>query len=376
MATKDNDTDPSTPRARRTLSMHPAAPGDPPSAERQGMAAEGAPAAEQAGAPDAAAATHGQPEATSGPEEGESALVGSARQSSVASAAEKKQSSAMPDERPNETDPGVGPPAPVRKLPPQSIGVVVPSPGSPARTFPPPIASKKDSIELLLAGLADTRPDRTRTAPQTDGEAAVVYHAEHAVRVGSSPSVQPPRVLVERPPTPRAIPLAAHAQRTRARLMSAAESTTAVTEKSRVDAPLVRRTMIALVAGLFVVIVIFGTLRSVTFHRDAEDTVSIAPPAAVPVSPMPLMPPVPPAVSAVAPPTRAAPEPAQSDPRPSAAPQASASAAAEPSATGVVSAASAPPRPPTFVRRRRMRPLMVPMPSATASSVGEFKTSF
>ncbi len=365
MATKDNDTDPSTPRARRTLSLHSAAGGsvDPSSTQRQGMAAEGAPATEQAGAPGAS-----KPEAMSGPEEGASGLVTSARKSSAPSAA---------DDRPNETDPGVGPPAPMRKLPPQSIGVVVPSPGSTARTFPPPIGSKKDSIELLLAGLADSRPDRTRTAPQTDGEAAVVYHAEHAVRAGSSPPVQPSRVLVERPPTPRAIPLAAHAQRARARSTSAAESTTAVTEKGRFDAPLVRRTMMALVAGLFVVIVIFATLRSVTFHRDAEDTVSIAPAGAIAVSPMP-SPPPPPAVSAVSPPPIpvAFPEPAQPDPRPIAAPQASASAAVEPSATGVVSAASAPSRPPTFVRRRRLRPLMVPMPSATASSVGEFKTSF
>jgi hypothetical protein len=373
MATKDNDTDPSTPRARR--SVHPAAggPADPPAAERQGMAAEGAPATEQACSSGGAAATPGKGEATPDLEEG------ALRKSSAPRAAERKRSSEMPDERPNETDPGVGPPAPMRKLPPQSIGVVVPSAGSPARAFPPPIASKKDSIELLLAGLADSRPDRTRTAPQTDGEAAVVYHAEHAVRAGSSPSVQPSRVLIERPPTPRAIPLAAHAQRTRARSMSAAESTTAVTEKSRRDVPLVRRTMIALVAGLFVVIVIFGTLRSVTFQRDAEDTVSIAPAAAVPVSPMPSVPPVPPVppvVSAVAPPTAAAPEVAQPSPRPIAAPQASPSPAAEPSATGVVSAASALQRPPTFVRRRRMRPLMVPMPSATASSVGEFKTSF
>jgi hypothetical protein len=101
------------------------------------------------------------------------------------------------------TDPGIGPPSATRSpsVPGQrtwrsSVSVPPPSrrssPASSAITPPDltpiaaplssPPSSTKDSVELLLEGMAGPRPERRKTTPQSDGEASAAYHAEHGLR--------------------------------------------------------------------------------------------------------------------------------------------------------------------------------------------------
>jgi hypothetical protein len=97
------------------------------------------------------------------------------------------------------TDPGVGPPsAPTREGKPMAV-VVPPGSGRGLPVASAPAADRpKDSVELLLEGMAGPRPDRTRTMPQTAGDAAAAYHTEHAVRAGrSSREESDKKVLVE-----------------------------------------------------------------------------------------------------------------------------------------------------------------------------------
>jgi hypothetical protein len=56
----------------------------------------------------------------------------------------------------------------------------------------------KDSVELLLEGMAGPRPDRTKTTPQSAGEASAAYHAKHGVHPGHTLSEPGPTVVVER----------------------------------------------------------------------------------------------------------------------------------------------------------------------------------
>jgi hypothetical protein len=194
-----------------------------------------------------------------------------------------------PSDTANQTDPGVGPPAPIRVLAPQTIGVVVPGPAS-SSPISGPISSgevtlaslKKDSVELLLAGIASSQPDRTKTTPQTDGEASAAYHAEHSLRRASNPRIQTSTVLIDRPPTLRAIPLSAHKQRARDRESGAAEAPTHITGRRRTETPLPRRLFFALVAGALVVLAVFVAIRTVGPGADSQDTAS-----GVPLGPSP-----------------------------------------------------------------------------------------
>ena len=122
-----------------------------------------------------------------------------------------------PTPPPPDTDPGLAPP-PVETDPPSvPLGIKVPS------NRPPPLAdtldaplpvglatnedaqkgAKKDSVEILLEGMAELRLDRSRTTPQTAGQASASYHAEHEVRAVERPApvADEPKVLLEQPPT-------------------------------------------------------------------------------------------------------------------------------------------------------------------------------
>src|ERR1019366_5490119 len=84
------------------------------------------------------------------------------------------------------TDPGLGPRPPPEFAP---LG----------RSLGPPPALSKDSVELLLEGMAGPRPDRRKTMPQSDGEASAAYHAAHRLRPARPASEPGPKVVVERP---------------------------------------------------------------------------------------------------------------------------------------------------------------------------------
>jgi hypothetical protein len=248
------------------------------------------------------------------------------------------------------------------------LNVVVPAPGVPG--VPPtaggrrdavlPAASvgnKKDSVELLLEGIAGPRPGRVRTTPQTGGEASAAYHAEHGLHRGQATHDAEPKVLVERPVTPQSIPLSVTMPRGLPTPSLRSIDATLVTRDD-----LRRRIVVAFVAGLLVVLGLFVVLRLTS--RGAEDATTLLP-ASSPATPPPPMPGVPePAAPAVT-----------SMPK---GPALAMSAADEPtgsaeSASGGAAAAAsvAPPR-----RHRPRSASPAAAPSASAVDLGEFKTKF
>jgi Meckel syndrome type 1 protein len=74
------------------------------------------------------------------------------------------------------------------------------SPSAPAVAPSSTVPAKKDSVELLLEGMAGPSLDRTKTTPQTDGQAAAAYHAQHGVRPARTSPDSEPKVVVEKMP--------------------------------------------------------------------------------------------------------------------------------------------------------------------------------
>jgi hypothetical protein len=130
------------------------------------------------------------------------------------------------------------------------MAVVVPPPSVRGRDVSEPVGSRaKDSVELLLEGMGGPRPDRTKTMPQTAGEASAAYHAEHALHAGRTAQDEGMKVLVDtvRLPAaegddvpPRPSPDATFVLRAR----------------------LAPRVVVAALAGLLVVLAIFASLDS------------------------------------------------------------------------------------------------------------------
>lgn len=150
------------------------------------------------------------------------------------------------------TDPGVGPPSAPGAV--RATGVVVPA-GTPrpasvaARGTPistPTRDRPKDSVELLLEGMGGPRPDRTKTTPQTGGEAAAAYHAEHSLRAGHAGHDEDMKVLVD------TVRLPAAAETDELALRFAGEETYVL--RSRLGP----RVVVAALAGLLVVAAIFA----------------------------------------------------------------------------------------------------------------------
>jgi hypothetical protein len=171
---------------------------------------------------------------------------GTADTDPVGAAAEARQ--------PN-TDPGLGPAAP--PLP---------------RAAPPPVrpagpAGRQDSVELLLEAMNSPQPERQKMTPQSAGEAAASYHAEHPVHPARTSPDEEPKVIVERPllaPTVRVdrqklqgVIEAADAKR------RAEEAEAEAAAQERVPVSMGPRVLIAAVAGLVVVLGIFVLARRV-----------------------------------------------------------------------------------------------------------------
>lgn len=122
--------------------------------------------------------------------------------------------SSRPSPRVEGTDPGVGDPVtePIA-VPTRPLNIVVPAPGLSTMTpTPPPAAAQqallkhKDSVEILLDGMTDQRLDRTRTTPQSDGQASAAYHSAHTPPASErAPNDDVPKVLLDRPLTPTAV---------------------------------------------------------------------------------------------------------------------------------------------------------------------------
>jgi hypothetical protein len=131
------------------------------------------------------------------------------------------------------------------------MGIVVPA----AATAPPD--AKKDSVELLLDGITGPQPERTKTMPQTDGQASAAYHARHDVRPARTSPDDEPKVVIERAPQAPTVRI----DRSRISKLEAAASRGALESTAELPPPLGPRVVVAIVSGLLVVLGLFLTLR-------------------------------------------------------------------------------------------------------------------
>jgi hypothetical protein len=110
---------------------------------------------------------------------------------------------------------------------------------------------KKDSVEVLLDGMSEPTPNRTKTTPQTDGQASAAYHGAHSVRPpGPRLRDDGPKVLVDRPPTPVTV----RVPRSTLEAIGASSSNATVGTAARSAA----RIWLAFFAGIAVVLAIFA----------------------------------------------------------------------------------------------------------------------
>jgi hypothetical protein len=229
---------------------------------------------------------------------------------------------------------------------------------------PPPTAAQqamlkhKDSVEILLDGMTDQRLERTRTTPQSDGQAAAAYHAEHTPHPSGKDSTgdDVPKVLLDRPLTPTSV----SARRSPAPARPYSSDATVFVPPERLGL----RIAVAAVAGLLVASLVFLVLV-LTRGR---------PPGAGVVASAPSPPPVLTQANAAAAGTAAA-LPAAAAPAEAVPPAASADAP-EGSAIGLAPAASsghghgpAAPVSPASRRKTKAGP-------ASSTDVGEFRTNF
>jgi hypothetical protein len=151
--------------------------------------------------------------------------------------------------KPN-TDPGLGPAGPPAAMGPSPVRV-------------PPVG-KQDSVEMLLDGMSAPQPERQKLTPQSAGEAAASYHAEHPVHPARTSPDEEPKVIVERPP------LAPTVRVQREKLQAIIEQADAArrakeaeaAEQAGVPVSMGPKVLIAAVAGLVVVLVIFVLARN------------------------------------------------------------------------------------------------------------------
>jgi hypothetical protein len=279
------------------------------------------------------------------------------------------------------TDPGVGPQGQRRSPSGRPLGVVVPPatvriPGPAGVPAEARVLAKKDSVELLLDGMSGPRPDRTRTTPQSGGEASAAYHAEHSVHPGHRPNDDAPKVLVDRPSTPRAIPVSTTqaAARRAPTVTGLSPAREGAGEPTFVTPPdLRRRVLLAAIAGLVVVFALFIGLAMLGSRQGTDIPVLAAP--SVQAEPAGRV-----AVPAPSSAEQAAAEHAAVEPHEVVAP-APAPSPVEPPAVVETSPAAAkvapPPAPAAPSRKHRPRTTAPSSPSsAAAPDLGEFKTKF
>lgn len=241
-----------------------------------------------------------------------------------------------------------------------------------------------DSVDQLLDGIAEQPERRARTTPQTAGQPAATYHAQHGLRAARTNADTEPLVVVEIPAVsqevraavPRLAAAEAVAAPTGAGPISAAEPTPAVEieasprglegpgprslEVTPVFAePAWPRVAVAVGAGVAVVTALFLMFRT---------TAGVPPPPGGVVASSAIAAPAQPPASAI-PPSRV--PVAVVEPTPMARATVSAPPAQDP-----VEVPSAPP--PARTTRARGSDRLKPAPSASArpADLGEFKITF
>ena len=296
------------------------------------------------------------------------------------------------------TDPGLGPPSGPPGAPTPTavraadrdggrrLGVTVPPPSarpgpSSSAITPPEFAPlgrvvsapataplTKDSVELLLEGMAGPRPDRRKTTPQSDGEASAAYHAEHGVRQARTSSEPAPKVLVDRPvaAAPPSSPRVAPSKvRVAAPVAEPAGSREAVSTYVPARA-LRRRVAMAVLAGALIVLLSFVGLQLTAGPAGSAASAGNAAQVAAPPEPARPLPPSEPVASAPVPISAAPPAP-----EPPAAPRASAhesAKAGEPRAGDPRAASHAAPT--------RPHGASASTSAGSPGDLGEFKPSF
>jgi hypothetical protein len=101
------------------------------------------------------------------------------------------------------TDPGLGPAGSRAPLSKRGASVVVPPPYAGAVVRQP--VRGNDSVDLLLDGIAEQPDRRARTTPQTAGQSAATYHAQHGLRAARTNADTEPLVVVEAQAVPEEV---------------------------------------------------------------------------------------------------------------------------------------------------------------------------
>jgi hypothetical protein len=262
MTTRDHDTDPSTPGAKRVsepfAAARPVGPDDrsssPDPSEASGGGVSAVPGA-----------------ARSKPDPDPSVLSGNGQ-----SLLDESRARSRP-----KTDPGIAPPSAPLPASRQPMGIIV-----------PPVAPKAyDSIDVLLDGITRDQPERPRTTSQTDGQPVATYHAEHLIRAARASPNEEPKVVIDRPPLGQTIRVGRSGVSPDDAEKKEWTETTAIGPQV-----LAGRVLIAMVAGVVVVVVIFLALERISSEKPLPATrlsepvnvataAAAAPVAAVPESP-------------------------------------------------------------------------------------------
>jgi hypothetical protein len=272
------------------------------------------------------------------------------------------------------TDPGIGPPSrpamavlpPIAPPPHHPLGIVVPVPVN------SPVGPKKDSVELLLDGITNPQPERTKTTPQTDGQASASYHAEHYVQAARTSPDDEPKVVVDRPPQAATIRL------DRGKVQNVIAAADAYNARREMEAtavlpqPMAPRVIIALVAGLLVVLGIFLVARLSVSRSQAAAAGSSLPAATATTTTPDRLANVPPPPPATATPTDTTSAAAASPPVPPVPP-----APPPPVMTATATPGGKPPFGGGPAGNGKPKPRSTaPAPGSTATDLGEFKTKF
>ena len=166
---------------------------------------------------------------------------------------EPARGSSPPRSRPN-TDPGIAPPGPLLPVPDHPMGIIVP---------PATARAMNDSVDVLLEGISRELPERPRATSHSDGHSAARYHVEHAVRASDqAPPRDEPKVVIERAANGRTNRVARYAGPVEDGDVREWTETTSITTHS-----VASRVVIALAAGVIVVVAIFVALQRTTGER-------------------------------------------------------------------------------------------------------------
>jgi hypothetical protein len=254
------------------------------------------------------------------------------------------------------TDPGIAPPPQPLPALRQPMGIVV----------PPVAPHANDSVDVLLDGMTEEGSGGAPTIPQTDGQAKATYHSEHSVRAAQRALGDEPKVVIERPLLAQTV----RVHRSQVALPDADLKAWADTTSVRLK-PMAGRVAIAILAGMVVVMLIFGALQRMSGERADAPTPTGTPMAMTAAVPAVV------ATASVMESTALTPAPPETTIMPTTALAESHASATGAGGAGAASAASSAPRkPPTAGKPSKQKPKASPSAVKPAGDdLGEFKSA-